>query len=103
MSREDHIKLIFDEAFEIFKDRNETYGDSGARHGNVMSCLFPDGVTLKTPEDFRRYTYISGVIGKLNRYVQSFQTGGHRDSAIDPINMLAMLLQCDEELQDEDS
>jgi hypothetical protein len=101
--REKQIKEVLTEAYDIFISRNSEYGDAAAMHGDVMNSLFPNGITLNNPNDFRRYTYISGVIGKLTRYCNNFNNGGHKDSTIDPINMLAMLSAFDKELENENS
>lgn len=101
--REAEIELILKEAFNIFKDRNETYGDAHTRHANIMAAMFPFGITLESSEDFARYTYISAIISKVNRYSQNFNKGGHEDSCIDPINMFAMLVAFDRRMNNEDS
>lgn len=99
----ENMEIVLKESLEIFLDRNKVYGNAHQRHGKMMSVLFPNGIMLKTAEDFTRYTYISGVIGKLNRYCNNFNEGGHRDSSIDPINMLAMLTVFDDRQKDEEN
>ena len=43
---------ILVEMGETFRERNKVYGDNYKRVGEVMSVLFPDGVELKTVEDY---------------------------------------------------
>jgi len=102
-SKEEKVSKVFTEAFRIFQERNAVYGDATKRHGEILSAMFPDGLTLKGPDDFCRFAMMGAVIAKMNRYAQNFNEGGHRDSAIDPINMLAMLVAFDEDCENEDS
>ena len=90
---------IFTEAFEIFKDRNKVYGNAFEKHGRIMSEFFSDGITLKTPEDFMRFSMLSATIAKLNRYAPNFKEGGHEDSILDAINFNAMLLMIDRDIK----
>lgn len=69
-------------ALETFKARNTSYGDSYLRHGIVMSALFPDGIELKTQEDFNRFGVLNMQVSKLVRYTQSWDRP-HIDSSHD--------------------
>lgn len=61
-----------EEALKTFKQRNESYGDNYLQHGRVMSALFPDGINLKTVEDWNRFGIINMVVAKLTRYSQKW-------------------------------
>ena len=68
---------------DLFAERNATYGESYRQHGFLMKALFPEGVTLKTAEDFARFGVLNAIAGKLNRYSNNFKNGGHDDSLRD--------------------
>lgn len=63
-----------------------------------MVALFPDGLTLKTADDWNRaHLFLLGVV-KQSRYAVNFEKGGHRDSARDLTVYSAMLEAVDEEV-----
>lgn len=99
----DAVWEVLHESIDTFSERNAVYGQAHARHGNILNALFPEGVVLKTPEDFTRFMLFNSVIGKLNRYAENFSKGGHKDSVVDPINALAMLAVYDETFKNENS
>lgn len=78
-------------AAKTYDERNKIYGDNFVIVGNVLSALFPNGLTLKTADDFRRYHLFDWTIGKLSRYAQNFTKGGHADSSHDAMVYIAML------------
>ena len=61
-----------------------------------MLALFPNGVQLKTEEDFGRWGVFSTIIGKMHRYAVNFDKG-HDDSLRDAIVYAAMLRELDGE------
>jgi len=75
---------------ELFIERNEDYGDSYKRHGEVLSILFPDGIVLKTVSDYNRFSILNAIIGKLNRYAANYTDKGHNDSLRD-ISVFAIM------------
>lgn len=77
------LKEIFIEANDLFADRNGQYGNTFEKPGSVLQALFPEGITLKTEEDFKRYNLLGMVTGKLMRYAGNFEKGGHKDSIQD--------------------
>ena len=83
-------------AAKTFEERNEVYGDTYKRHGDVSLALFPDGVTLETAEDQNRYACLNMIIGKLTRYATNFEEGGHQDSLHDISVYAAMLNELDQ-------
>ena len=50
-----------------FRERGKTYGDNYRRIGQVMAALFPDGVTLRTPEEFLEWSLFDLLVVKLTR------------------------------------
>lgn len=78
-------------AAEIYEGRNEVYGNSYKRHGDIMAVLFPDGATLKSPSDFNRFAILIMIAAKLDRYAVNWEKGGHADS-LDDISVYAQML-----------
>jgi len=76
----------------IYAARNRVYGDDYRYHGEVMVALFPNGVTLKTVDDFNRYALLKHAVSKIGRYAPNFQKGGHVDS-LDDLSVYAQMLQ----------
>jgi len=85
------ITKMLEEIFEIYTERDAQYGSRWKRAGEVYADLFPNGVTLNTPQDFQQYQMLTWCISKITRYCASFADGGHRDSAKDLI-MYAVFL-----------
>lgn len=77
------VPEIMAEAAETFKQRNALYGDSYKHFHEVMQVLFPEGLTLKTDDEWRRFGILFYLIGKVVRYCNNFTEGGHVDSAHD--------------------
>jgi hypothetical protein len=79
-------------AAEIYEQRNKLYGDNYKTFGPWVALLFPDGITLVTPNDFNRFGVITQMLGKLSRYAANFKKGGHDDS-LDDLAVYAMMLK----------
>lgn len=71
------------EAAATYEERNKLYGDNYKRFGRVMVELFPDGLELKSVDDFNRFGVFVQSVAKLTRYSQNFTRGGHDDSCLD--------------------
>jgi hypothetical protein len=82
---------ILIEAAELFKSKNAEYGDAYMDHPILMHMLFGE-ITLRTVDDYAKFTRVSSIIAKLNRYAKNFPTG-HADSARDLVVYAAMLDQ----------
>lgn len=82
---------ILRDGADTFQERNATYGDSYKSHGNILAAIFPDGLMVKTADDWNRIMIFNNIIGKMNRYSASFESGGHIDSAHDSMVYSAML------------
>lgn len=70
-------------ALETAKDRSLIYGEGHFDTGRAMANLFPNGVTLRTDEDFARFMTFCLIMVKISRYAHNFSMGGHRDSIHD--------------------
>ncbi len=81
-----------EELVQLHAERGERYTDDYKRRGSSLLPMFPDGLTLKTPEDFNRFAILVHIHGKLMRYANMFGKGGCADSLRD-IAVYAMLLQ----------
>lgn len=87
------------EGAETFKARNKIYGNNYLNVGNAMVGFFPDGVTLKTADDWNRMQiFLLGVV-KQTRYCNSWPAGGHPDSSHDNTVYSSMLESIDEEIR----
>ena len=80
---------ILAERAEAFRERNKVYGDNYKRVGDVMVALFPEGVELKTQEDFNTWHLFELMIVKLTRFANSNLT--HVDSIHDCAVYAAMV------------
>jgi hypothetical protein len=81
--------LILDEMANTFRERNVMYGDNWEKVANVLSALFPQGITLTTPEDFARFHFLDWTVGKFTRFVNTGMT--HAESVHDGAVYMAML------------
>lgn len=81
--------LILDEMADTFRERNKIYGDNYKRVGAVMAAMFPNGIMLKTADDFNRWHLFELQIVKLTRFANSGLT--HIDSIHDEAVYAAMV------------
>ena len=88
---------ILDAAADTYRERNKLYGDNYKHFGAACVAMFPDGLMLRTAEDWNRLGVFIQATSKLTRYAQNFSRGGHIDSAHD-LSVYAAMLQ---ELTDE--
>lgn len=84
---------------KVYRERNKVYGDAFLTVGNVMAAMFPDGVELKTPDDFARFHLLEWQVGKTVRYATNFNKGGHADSILDASVYSAILAAVDERIR----
>ena len=76
----------------LFKRRNDDYGNSYHSFGKIMESFFPDGIKLEGEQDFGRFAILNILIGKMHRYGNNFHKNGHADS-LDDISVYAAMLQ----------
>jgi hypothetical protein len=88
----------FNELAQIHEDRANLYGDDYLRAGTSLAAIFPQGVVLRTAEDFNRLALFIRVHDKLLRYANCFDDGGHQDS-LDDISIYAQLLRHADEVR----
>jgi len=78
-------------AAATFEQRNGAYGNNYRRAGIVMAALFPNGITIKTAEEWNRFSIFFHLMNKMMRYSNNIEKGGHLDSAHDAQVYAAML------------
>lgn len=83
---------------KIFTDRNALYSDNYKHFGEVMIGLFPNGITLKTIDDYNRFALFMQAQIKMTRYAMLFAKGGHIDSLDDAAVYAQMLQEIDGEI-----
>ena len=81
--------VILKKAAQTFHERNAVYKDNANNVANVMGALFPNGVVLKTPDDFNRWHLFELLIVKLTRFANSGLL--HKDSIHDAMVYAAMV------------
>jgi hypothetical protein len=84
---------------ELYEGRNKLYSDNYMRFGKVMLAHFPDGLTIRTADDWNRLGVLVQVIAKFTRYVARFESGGHADSLDDTSVYAQMLKEIDEQIE----
>lgn len=87
---------ILEEAADTFRQRNAVYGDNFLRVGNMMAAMFPDGLTLKTQQEWNRAHMLLMAVVKQSRYATNWGKGGHKDSIHDAAVYCAMLEMIDD-------
>ncbi len=90
----DALKTVDSRAKVYGTDQNEHEGH--VRAGKVLAALFPDGITVKTDEEFTRFVLFCMLVVKQNRYALNYERGGHRDSIHDLGNYAHILEDYDE-------
>jgi hypothetical protein len=86
---------ILQEAANTYRERNKIYGDNYKNVGKVMINLHPNGIELKTDEDFTLFHLWELVIVKLTRFANSGLS--HIDSIHDAAVYCAMIQEILEE------
>lgn len=77
---------------KIHQQRGAVYGDDYKQAGRMYAAIFPRGLTLTTPEEFRRMGMFVHMAAKVARYGQNITRGGHADS-LDDISVYAQMLR----------
>ena len=91
------VPEMLEELAELYRERNKQYGDNYKTHGDVMMALFPNGIKLKKPIDFNRYSCFKEMVTRLGRYAHNYDNGGHEDSLRDISVYAQMLRELDNE------
>jgi len=82
--------LVLEEMAETFRQRNIKYKDNWEQVGHMFVTLFPEGITLKTYDDFVKFHFLGWVMGKFSRWVNSGLDGSD-DSLHDAGVYIAMI------------
>ena len=82
---------ILDAMAATYRERNALYKDNYKRFGALMVSLFPEGLTVRTPDEWNRICIYMMITSKLTRYAANFEKGGHQDSIHDAGVYSAML------------
>ena len=78
------ITKILRKLMHLQKEKEEEYGTAYKRHGKIMAALFPNGITLKTEEEFNFFAIYDILIVKMNRMATGLAKGEvHLDSLDD--------------------
>ena len=89
---------ILEKWAKFFKKRNEEYGSSYLRHGEIMKLLFPNGITLETADHFYYFHIFVLELVKIIRIANSMQAGtSSLDSWKDLAVYAAMFVEKEEE------
>jgi len=80
---------ILNSMAETFRERNKVYGDNYKSVGAVMVALFPNGIDLKTEEEFNIWHLFELMIVKITRFANTEMT--HKDSIHDTAVYAAMV------------
>lgn len=90
-ARQGLVGDVFTLSMNVIRGREALYGSGSDSLGGALAALFPEGLTLRTVEDFARFSDFQQVVAKLNRYARSFSEGGHLDSIHDAGNYAKLL------------
>ncbi len=66
------VPELMEEAIEIYKNKNQDYGDSYKIIGHVMERIFPKGITLNNASEFNRIGALILILTKITRYANLF-------------------------------
>ena len=86
---------------ETYHAKHQIYGDNFLVIGKAMSAIFPEGLTIKTEDDWNRLHLFLLNMVKVTRYANNYNKGGHEDSLRDSIVYNSMLQYVDEMIQEE--
>ena len=90
------VDEILNESAALYKGRKEIYpSDNWEISGRVLQELLPNGVAINSAYDNERYHIFTWLIGKICRYAQNYDKGGHEDSLRDAIVYAAILKSID--------
>ena len=80
---------VLAEMAETYAERNATYGENFRKFGPTMATLFPDGMTIKTADDWNKLHFMVHIVGKLTRFASTNMA--HIDSVHDLAVYAAMM------------
>lgn len=65
------------EAVDVLIRKDKDYGNAKEVGGRIFELLFPDGITMKTAQEFNEHSTLIHIISKLVRYC-NLRRGGER-------------------------
>jgi len=86
------MKSRFTSLAKLHGERSRKYNYNYRRFGAMLKAFFPNGIILRSEDDFLRFAFLVHIFGKLSRYAENFKKGGHADS-LDDISVYAQMLQ----------
>lgn len=72
---------ILEAMAETYRNRNAVYKDNWRAQANALAAIFPDGITLRTPEDFVHFGFVYMTVAKVTRFANTGMR--HGDSVHD--------------------
>lgn len=84
-----NIDKILEDMRITFKDRNERYSENWRSMGPIMTALYPEGIILRTEEDFVKFSLFEWALGKFVRFARTGHQ--HQDSLLDAAVYLCIL------------
>lgn len=73
-----------------YEQRNALYGNNYKRIGLTFVTLFPEGLTVRTADEWNRLFVLLQIVGKVSRHTAQWKAGGHQDSLHDAAVYAAM-------------
>jgi len=93
---------VMEQMLETFRERGKIYKSNYLMIGEILAVMFPEGITLKTPEDHNKWHLFLLTMVKATRLANTNLK--HEDSGLDMAvyaSMFAgMLLPDDDEKKD---
>jgi hypothetical protein len=95
--------LVLEEMANTFRQKNIKYGDNWEKVGHMFVTLFPEGIMLRTFDDFVKFHFISWIIGKFSRWASDGKFDGSDDSLHDAGVYIAMFQAFSEMVEKDDN
>jgi hypothetical protein len=84
------VEDVLRNAINFFEKRRKEYGEEYSKTGIIRKAFFPQGVELKTKEDFYFFHLFDMICMKLGRIAEHWINGQHLDSWNDIMVYAAM-------------
>lgn len=94
LAQEFPAEPLLRDALTTYHERRAQYGASEQLFADVMTQLFPEGITLRTHDDHVRYGLFTQMVSKLCRYAKDFRHG-HIDSVHD-LGVYSFMLEAED-------
>lgn len=87
------VPELLQSAAKTFEERDKTYGSAYKRQGKILTAYFPDGITLKTEDEFCKFALFSMILGKANRWSTAFSNDNQQQDSLHDLAVYAVMLQ----------